>query len=255
MRLNRLWQLLADNRHTYTPIEQRVQLNAETGEATLYLYDPIVGDSAMAEWFGGVCPQEFVPALHAIKAERINLRIDCPGGDVFAAEAMCQALREHPASIVAHVDGLAASAATSICCACDDVQISAGSMYMIHESWTLAIGNKRDMRAIEQLLAKCDDTMLDDYEAFTGQSREQLVSWIEAETWFNAEEAVRHGFAKSVKPRTAKASAAARNWNLNAFLSRVARPDPQPAQTAEDPTPDRTRQQQRLRALLAAPIA
>ena len=121
MRRNNLLQLLAENRHTYVPMAQRIQRAEGSDEVTLYLYDPIVSDRWMAEYWGGVCPQDFVPAVRAIEAETIHLRINCPGGDVFAAEAMCQALREHDATVHAHIEGLAASAATSITCACDKV--------------------------------------------------------------------------------------------------------------------------------------
>lgn len=258
MRPNRLFQLLADNRHAFTPIEQRIISVEGDDTTTLYLYDAIVGDRFMAEWWGGVCPQDFVPALAMIKTPRIDLRVNCPGGDIFAAEAMCQALREHPARITAHIEGLAASAATSITCACDEVLITPSSKFMVHESWTLGIGNKRDMMALHDLLAACDDSMLDEYERRTGQSREQLVRWVEAETWFKAEDAVKYGFADSVKEPAKKGSdgAKASAWNLSAYLRTVAdtvqtpAPAPAPAPDAQASADHRSRQQQRLRAAM-----
>lgn len=262
MRLNRLLQLLVDNRHAFTPIEQRiVRASDEQGDTTtIYLYDPIVGDRATAEWWGGVCPQDFVPALRGIDTPRIDLRMNCPGGDVFGAEAMCQALREHPAQITAHIEGLAASAATSITCACDEVLISPSSKFMIHETWTFAIGNKRDMAATRDLLALCDDSMLQEYQRRTGQDLAQLVRWVEDETWFNAEDAVRYGFADAIKEPTKKASAKASAWNLtayaNAYRPSSVQTSAQPPAPAPAPAPapepafasadHRARQQQRL---------
>jgi len=261
MRHNRLLQLLADNRRNFTPIEQRIVRATETeGETTtIYFYDPIVGDRVSAEWWGGICPQDFVPALRAIQTPRIDLRVNCPGGDVFGAEAMCQALREHPAHVTAHIEGLAASAATEITCACDEVLITPSSKFMIHETWCLAIGNKRDMMAMHDLLASCDESMLAEYERRTGQDIEQLRRWIEDETWFTAADAVKYGFADAVKEPAKKASAQASAWNLAAYANaykpdRVQAPAPAapvPASSPEFATEDhRARQQQRL-AMLA----
>lgn len=259
MRFNRLMQLLADNRRAYTPIEQRIvrSADAEGDTTTIYIYDPIVGDRVSAEWWGGICPQDFVPALRAVDTPRIDIRMNCPGGDVFGAEAMCQALREHPAHITAHIEGLAASAATEITCACDEVLITPSSKFMIHETWCLAIGNKRDMLAMHDLLASCDESMLAVYEQRTGQDLAQLVSWIEAETWFSAADAVKYGFADAVKEPTKRASAKAAAWNLSAYANAyrtdrtvAASPAPAAAPEPDYAAPDhRARQQQRLQML------
>jgi len=263
MRTNRLFQLLADNRRPFTPIEQRLHAAADGGDTTtLYFYDPIVGDRVMAEWWGGICPQDFVPALAAIKTPKIDLRVNCPGGDIFAAEAMCQALREHPATITAHIEGVAASAATSITCACDEVLITPSSKFMIHESWSFAIGNKRDMQAMHDLLASCDDSMLAEYQRRTGQDLAQLVAWVEAETWFKAEDAVKYGFADAIKEPAKKAAsaegaAAPQAWDLSAYLARPVQthaPAPPPAPPAQATEDHRARQAQRLRTLALAQI-
>lgn len=234
MRRNQLLQLLTENRRTFTPMAQRIQRVADGSEATVYLYDPIVSDRWMAEWFGGVCPQDFVPMVRAIDAERIFLRINCPGGDVFACEAMCEALRDHKATVEAHIEGLAASAATSIACACDRVLATPASKYMIHETWTWTGGTKRDHKRVMELLEKCDETMLEEYKRRTGQTLEQLRAWVEAETWFTADEAHNAGFVDEVKA-SAKASADARTWNLNAYARP---PAPSQATPAPPPTPD-----------------
>lgn len=267
MRRNNLLQLLAENRHTYVPMAQRIQRAEGSDEVTLYLYDPIVSDRWMAEYWGGVCPQDFVPAVRAIEAETIHLRINCPGGDVFAAEAMCQALREHDATVHAHIEGLAASAATSITCACDKVLATPSSQFMVHETWTFAMGNKRDMRHIADLLDKCDQSMLAEYQRRSGNSLEQLQQWIEAETWFTAEEAQKAGFVDEVKAGGGKfGSANARAWRLSAYARppKIEVPADAPADAPEEAAPasehpahddHRLRQQQRLRlARLLQPV-
>lgn len=265
MRRNRLMQLLSDNRGPFTPIAQRV-VRESAEEATVYLYDPIVSDRLTAEWWGGVCPQDFVPAIRSIDAQRIVLRINCPGGDVFGTEAMCQALREHKAHVVAMIEGICASAATSIACACDEAQMTPASKYMIHETWTMAMGNKRELRNIADLLAKCDDSMYEEYRRKTGNDLAQLAAWCEAETWFTADEAKAAGFVDGViDAASSSPKQASRAWRLNAYANKPAdaggqtpppgRVDP-PADDATLATPEhRARANQRTATLARlAPI-
>jgi len=265
MRRNNLLQLLADNRGPFTPIEQRIVAAAQ-GEATIYLYDPIVSDRVTAEWWGGVCAQDFVPAMRSIEAERIHLRINCGGGDVFAAEAICQAIRDQAAHVVAHVEGLAASAATVITSACDEVLITANSKFMVHESWTFAMGNKRDLAQVIELLAKADQTMMAEYVRKTGATAEQVQTWCEAETWFTGQEAVDAGFADALTGAVdgaaqPAAKAASRHWRLSAYghAPKLPKPDDQ---TPTDPpaapgasADHRARQLQRLRLMERTAIA
>lgn len=240
----KLLQLLNDNRRPFTPVEARIVSRGD--EAAIYLYDPIVGDRLTAEWWGGICPQDFVPALRGLEADCITLYTNCPGGDVFAAEAMCQALREHPAKITMQIEGYAASAATSIACACDEVVATKGSKYMIHQTWTLAMGNADDMDAVAELLRKCDNTMYDEYMGKTGLDRERIEAWCKAETWFTASQAQEHGFIDSVLETAPKA--AARQWNLSAYAN-APRTEPAPPEPAYATEEHRARQQQRLSML------
>lgn len=246
---NRLLQLLAENRKPFEPITNKIVSTG--GETAIYLYDPIVGDRMTAEWWGGVCPQDFVPALRALQADEITLYTNCPGGDVFAAEAMCQALREHPAKITMQIEGYAASAATSIACACDEVVATPASKFMIHQTWTMAIGNADDLLQTVDLLRKCDDSMYDEYQQRTGQDRQQIIEWCKAETWFTAEDAVKFGFVNSVLKSAAPSASASRRWNLSAY-SNAPTIEPPPAAVQPDPAATeehRARQQQRLRTL------
>ncbi|WP_298235906.1 head maturation protease, ClpP-related [uncultured Azohydromonas sp.] len=251
MRQLLLLRLLAENRRAFKPIEQRIVRTADASDATVYVYDPIVGDRATAEYWGGVCPQDFVPALAALDVETIHLRVNTPGGDVFAAQAMSQAMREHKARIVGHIDGLSASAGTDLCCACDEVRISPGGMYMIHQAWTFAAGNADDLEGVVGLLRKVDGTIVDTYERFTGGDRKQIEDWVKAETWFTAQEAVDAGFVHAIDAgdkggdTAAKASA----WNLSAYakaprMQTSAPPPPEPPAASAD---HRARQAQRMR--------
>lgn len=165
--------------------------NKAEDEATVYLYDVI--DS----WWG-IDSGQFVKDLNAITAKTIHLRINSPGGSVFDAEAIQTALQQHKARVVAHIDGMAASAATYVALAADEVEMSDGAMFMIHNAWTFAFGNASELVDTAALLEKIDANLLRDYQAKTGASAEQIKQWMDAETWFNAEEALTNGFVDRI---------------------------------------------------------
>lgn len=160
-------------------------------EATVYVYD------AIGSWFG-IDPASWVPAFNAIKAKNIHLRINSPGGSVFDAEAIYNAIREHPSFVTAHIDGLCASAATTIALASDEIEMSEGSMFMIHNSWSCAIGNSRDFLKEAQLLDKVDETIVSRYVQKTGQRKDNIQNMMIAETWLTAAEALEYGFVDRI---------------------------------------------------------
>lgn len=235
---SKLMQLLLQNRgaaKAIAPNERMVQAEGSK-EATIYIYDPIVSDQWEADYFGGICPQNLVPELAALDADVINLRINSPGGDVFAAQAICTALKQHHAKVIAHIDGIAASAATSIACACDEVVMADGAMYMIHNAWTHAMGDRNDFIQTANLLEKIDGTLAAAYAKRTGMTVEDVSAAMDKETWYTSDEAVAAGFADSKAATKAKAQA----WNLAAFANTpkaLAAPPPHepPAEAKQEP--------------------
>lgn len=244
---NRLLQLLADNRQAPARRFEVLAPKAEADEAEIYLYDAIVSDELEAEYWGGVAPQSFVKALKDITASTIHLRINSPGGSVFAARAIETALREHKARIVVHIDGVAASAATFIAMAGDEIIMAPGALFMIHKGWTFAMGNADDLRGTAELLDKIDGTLVDTYVARTKGDAKQVADWMAAETWFTAQEAVDAGFADKVAESAPKADA---SWNLAAYAHapkvQTPAPPPAPAPAPTASTEHRDRQRQRL---------
>ena len=218
---NRILQLLSDNRTT--PRCFRVEAST-ADEATIYLYDVIIPDDD--DYWGGVSALKFVNALNSLSAATIHLRINSPGGDVFAARAIETAIRQHASRTVAHVDGFAASAASYVMLAADEVEISDGAFIMIHKAMTVAVGNADDLRHVTGLLDDVDAAMIRTYADETGQSQADIEAWVAAETWFNAQEAVERGFADRVVavPGGAGANAQAGMWNLAAYAHAPAIP-------------------------------
>jgi ATP-dependent Clp protease protease subunit len=238
----RLLQLLRDNHDERR--ELVVKVKAETDEASIYLYDVI------DPWWG-VAAKDFVQALNAITASKIHLHINSPGGDVFEARAMAAAIAAHKSTIVAHVDGLAASAATYVAIAAKEVEMVEGSFFMIHKAWSIALGNADDMLQMAAILEKVDGSIVADYMKKTGKTKEELVALMAAETWYTAEEAKAAGFADRIagELEEEEEQAASARWNLAAYakvpaaLLEARKPKPSPA---AEPQYDRAALERRL---------
>ena len=163
----------------------------EGEESTIYLYDVITPYAD--EYWGGVSAADFVQALNELTTPVIHLRINSPGGDVFDARAMATAIRNHPSKIIAHIDGLAASAASYVAIACDTVRMAQGAMVMIHRAWTFTAGNTQDLRKEADVLEKIDGTIADDYASKGSESGQWFLDRMDAETWLTLDECMQCG--------------------------------------------------------------
>lgn len=134
---------------------------------------------------------------------------------MFDGRAMAQTLREYPGNVIAHVDGVAASAATFLCCAADTVSMAKGSMLMIHNAWTIAAGNADDLLQSAALLEKIDGQIANDYAAKAGVTPEQARAWMDAETWFTESEAVESKLANEIAGDGGEKALAA--WDMRAY--------------------------------------
>lgn len=195
--------------------------NAKKGEFraegnTIFLYDVIVSSKAEAEWFGGVDAETFVQTIRGMTGD-VSLRINSPGGDVFAARAMAQAIRDHQGTVTAYVDGYAASAASFVTSVADKTVMSQGSMMMIHKAWSIALGNADDFMATAALLEKIDGTIVETYQAAAEKRKKtapDFLGMMAAETWLTAQEAIDAGLADEVSADAVKASA---RWDFSAY--------------------------------------
>lgn len=162
--------------------------------AEVWIYDQI-GESF---WSEGVTAKQFVKDLVAIKAQRIDLHINSPGGSVFDGVAIFNALRNHPAKVTTFIDGIAASIASIIALAGDQVTMAGNALYMIHNPWGFAQGDSAEMRKMADMLDKVRETLLVTYREKTGKDDEELTALLDAETWMTADEALAHGFIDEV---------------------------------------------------------
>lgn len=197
--------------------------NQAAGEATLYIYDEI--DS-----FLGIGARDVVAALDQLAdVQVLHLRINSPGGNVFEGQAIQQAIRRFAGKTIAHIDALAASTASSIALAADEVEISDNAFIMIHNASSMVWGDKKAMRETADLLELIEGSIVQGYVDKTGKATDQVTAWMDAETWFTAAEAVAQGFADRVAAIPAKGSTS-NTWNLAGVFknapAQIADPDP-----------------------------
>ena len=186
----------------------KIEAKAESDAAEILIYD-IVG-------WPFIEADTFVRDLSTISAKTITVRINSPGGDVFDGTAIFNALKNHPARIVTRIEGLAASIASIIALAGDEVQAHANTMFMIHNSWAVGIGDQHALRETADILAKIDSNILDVYYAKTGHGKKELKQMMNDETWFTAKEAEERGFVDTIIETQASAQA---RFDLSMFAN------------------------------------
>ena len=147
----------------------------------------------------------------------ISVRLNSPGGDVFEGFAIYNLLDQHDGNVEVTVDGMAASAASVVMMAGSKITMSANSLAMIHDPWTLSVGGADDMRATADLLDKVKASIITTYMTRTSLPESTVMDMMRAETWFNANEAIAHGFAHEVaQSNQAAAYNTAKPWIKNA---------------------------------------
>ena len=159
--------------------------------------------------FCGVSAASFAQDLKSCgnNLKQINLHIHSPGGDVFDGIAIYNLLKNHPANVTVYIDGLAASMASVIAMAGNEVIMPENAMMMIHKPWGIQGGDAEDMRKYADLLDKVENTLIPAYANKTGKTPEELAEMLSAETWLNGKECVEQGFAdKLAEPLVAMAS-------------------------------------------------
>lgn len=171
-------------------------------EAEILLYDEIGG------WWG-IQAEDIRRELSGLTAKTVHVRINSPGGSVFDGMAVYNAIREHTARIVTHIDGVAASMASVVALAGDEVRMSESAFFMIHEPWTITIGNAEQLRKDAALLDKIGGTAAKIYQAKTGTTADEVREWMEAETWFTGQEAIDAGFVDALENQAEGAEPAA----------------------------------------------
>lgn len=207
-----------------------VRGEGDTKSAELVVYDTI----GLDPWSGGgITAKAVTDALAALgDVERLDVRVNSPGGEVSEGTAIYNALARFPGRVAVHVDGLAASIATLVAMAGDEIHTAENAMWMVHQPWTIALGNADDMRRMAGTLDKFWSAMLSTYARRTGRRAETVTSKVDkagGEWWMTAEEAVAEGFSDDVTaPSDAQAFGLARFRRVPERLAAAAGPSPEP---------------------------
>ena len=168
----------------------------EKKKCSLYFYGDIVSATWESEWYEeDKCPQDIADFLHQLDGfEDIDIYFNSGGGDVFAGLAIYNQLRRHEGHKTGYVDGMAASIASVIMFACDELHFASGAQCMVHKPLCIAWGNANDFKDVIAQLDKCEESILDIYMEHTkdGVSRETIQSLVENETWMNGNEVAQY---------------------------------------------------------------
>ncbi|AUH62900.1 head maturation protease, ClpP-related [Paracoccus zhejiangensis] len=167
-------------------------------DSTITIFD-VIGEDDMG---GGVSLRRIAAALSRIGPQAVTVQINSPGGDMFEGIAIYNLLRAHPAAVTVEVLGLAASAASIIAMAGDEIHMSPGSFLMLHNAWGVVIGNRHDMAEAATLFETFDAALTGIYAARSGRSSEEIAALLDAETFLGTEEAIAAGMADGIAPDT-----------------------------------------------------
>lgn len=158
----------------------------------------IYGDIGESWWGDYITASDVERVLKDLTTNTLHVHINSYGGDVFEGIAIYNLLKNHKAKIVIHIDGVAASAASLIAMAGDDIISGTGAMIMVHEAWTYAYGNKTDIQKVLNSLIGIDKSIVDIYMTrFTG-NRSEMETFVRNETWFTSDEALEFGLVDKV---------------------------------------------------------
>lgn len=164
--------------------------NVTDDEAEILIYDAIgwpFNDAA-----------DFIQAIRGITSQKITIRINSPGGDVFDGIAISNAIASHPSKPITRIESLAASAASYIAVSGHEKQAYKNAMIMIHEPMVGFWGNQYEMREVADILQMISGTMIDMYADNTNVGKRELKEMLKAETWMTAKVAEEKGFIDAI---------------------------------------------------------
>lgn len=206
--LRRAWRASLDDGHVSRETPCFRVTNATDDTAKLYVFGMIGGWDLDAG--------EFVQAVHAITASKIDMHVNTPGGFVYDGVAMYEAVRTHPAEVTTLVDGLAASAGSFLALAGDQVKIARGGRMMIHDAQMIGIGSPADLREAADLGDEVSNDIASIYADRAGGKAADWRAAMSATTWYSAQQAVDAGLAGEVTGGSSNTAADLRSQLIRA---------------------------------------
>lgn len=171
-------------------------MEEEEGDNVINILDPIGYDA----WTGeGTSARRIEAALRSIGRDRdVIVNINSPGGSTFEGNAIYSLLRMHRGKVTVRILGIAASAASIIAMAGDEILISRAGWLMVHNSWIVAVGNRHDLREAADWLEPFDAASADLYAERTGLDKAEIATLLDKETWIGGAAAVETGWADAI---------------------------------------------------------
>ena len=183
--------------------------------------------------FGGVTAKQFAADLKKLKGQHIDLRINSVGGSVIEGAAIFNALKRHKGGLTVHIDGLAASMASVIAMAGEETRIAENALLMIHNPWSMTMGDADDLRKEADVLDKLKATLVNAYVRKTGQPRAAIEQMMDDEKWMDAQEALELGFVDEIDAPIAAAASVTPEQARARFAqfqnTMASKPAPEPA--------------------------
>ena len=157
-------------------------------------------DKWIYDYFGieAVCPKDIQNALKEANGEDVTIEVNSGGGDLFSGNEMYYLLSQYPGETTADIVGLAASAATIVCCGAKRVRAVPGAMYMIHNVAGEANGDYRVMDKHSEVLKTANKAIVKAFMQKTNLSEKELLTLMDKESWFSALQAKERGFIDEI---------------------------------------------------------
>lgn len=241
---NRLKLMASDKPREWFKISAKATDDGQPTVARVDLMDEI------GMW--GTTASDFVSQLNDIDTDEIDLHINSPGGEVWDAIAIYNALQDHDAQVNVTVDGLAASAASVIAMAGDQILMNKFSELMIHDAWGLCVGNAADMQDTASMLDRTSSNIAGIYAAQAGGSVDDWRAAMADETWYSADEAVAAGLATKVAGKGGKTAKARFDLTVFNHAGRANAPAPElvtPDAKTRDTVSDSSKEKQENRRM------
>jgi len=190
----------------------------DAGSYEMWLYDVIDSD----DWYG-VTASEVVMALSMAGGSDVLVHVNSPGGMATEGLAIYNTFKNYEGKVTMRIEGMAASAASIVVLAGNEVVIEPAAMMMIHDAWGVTIGPADDHRAQADVLDKLSDVLAGIYAGKAGKTSAHWRDQMKAETWYSGQEAVDAGLADKLNTTdnsTSEETAAAR-WDASSLFAKA----------------------------------
>jgi len=181
------------------------KITNKADKAEIWIYE-MIGEDFWSD--SGVTAKGFQKDLAKITASGIDLHINSPGGEVFDGITIYNLIKNHPAKVTTYIDGVAASIASVIALAGDEVLMAENALMMIHNPYGMAAGDSKEMRKMADVLDVVGGSIAKAYISKTDKTEDEIQALMDAETWMTADEAIELGFVDEVTEKMDMAASA-----------------------------------------------